>query len=417
MWAVTPYYGCMSVNRILILSNALSGGGAESVARLMAQRLEGAACVLFENDAGVAIPGCQFWVAARKYQGGLVVTLMANLWRLAVIQWVKLKLRPTITISHLEGPNFANMLTILGGERVLFVHNRIRKSYSGNTFREHLKRRLVGILYNRADRVVGVSPEVCDELSNFYKVQSRKAVFLPNPIDRTAISKDSDRKYDDFQEQVLSNEYLISVASLTPKKNHELLLRVFQRLVYENQQFSSLKLLLLGEGELRDSLQRLCRDLDLSVFDARRDSFTGEENVYFLGYQARPYRLLRRAKLLLMTSSWEGLPIALLEAMSLGLPAVISDCSEGIRSAWQTSGKKSVCTQTPTCCWTSFGALINGLVPELDTIDIWVSAIKRLLNDKELYESCSSSCKERSADYDINRIVDIWQQKLLTADR
>ena len=85
-------YGCKTTRRILILSNALSGGGAESVARLMVQRLEGASCVLFENNARVEVSGRQIWVASRIHRGSLVVTLLANLWRLVVIQWVKLKL-------------------------------------------------------------------------------------------------------------------------------------------------------------------------------------------------------------------------------------------------------------------------------------------------------------------------------------
>ena len=79
-------YGCKATRRILILSNALSGGGAESVARLMVQRLEDASCVLFENNARVEVSGRRIWVASRNHRGGLGVTLLVNLWRLVVVQ-------------------------------------------------------------------------------------------------------------------------------------------------------------------------------------------------------------------------------------------------------------------------------------------------------------------------------------------
>ncbi|HIA78066.1 MAG TPA: glycosyltransferase [Gammaproteobacteria bacterium] len=408
-------YGCKATRRILILSNALSGGGAESVARLMVQRLEGASCVLFENNARVEVSGRQIWVASRKHRGGLGVTLLVNLWRLVVIQWVKITLRPAVTISHLEGPNFANMLTILGGRRMLFVHNRISESYPGGTFRERLKRRLASTLYHRAQRVVGVSPGVCRELTALFNVEHQKVLFAPNPIDRSAIDEASAQEYGDFRDQLIAGNYLISVASLTPQKNHELMLRMYRQLVDGDPRFSAFKLIILGDGELRDSLNRFCQELGLSVFDSTCHSYTGLEQVCFLGFQESPYRLLSQARLLLMTSRWEGLPIALLEAMSLGVPAVISDCSEGIREAWQVFYDNVGIAEPPLCRWTSFGALINGVSQDQRTIEAWTLAIKRLLEDDMLYKRCSRACMERSEDYDINRVVDIWEKELLTS--
>ena len=409
-------YGCKTTRRILILSNALSGGGAESVARLMVQRLEGASCVLFENNARVEVSGRQIWVASRIHRGSLVVTLLANLWRLVVIQWVKLKLRPSVTISHLEGPNFANMLTMLGGKKMLFVHNRISESYPGGTFRERLKRRLARTLYHRAQRVVGVSPGVCRELTELFNVEHQKVLFAPNPIDRVAIYEASAQEYGDYRDQLVASNCLISVASLTSQKNHELMLRIYQNLVDGDPYFSNFKLIVLGEGELRNSLKHLCYELGLSVFDSSNDSYTGLEQVGFLGFQESPYRLLSQARLFLMTSRWEGLPIALLEAMTLGVPAVISNCSEGIREAWQVLDENVGAAEPELCRWTSFGALINGVSQDQTTIDVWTLAIKRLLKDDKLYARCSEACGVRSEAYDIHRVVDIWEKELLTSD-
>ena len=101
----------MARNYALVLSTALAGGGAEAVARLMVERLSGSTCVLFENDASVVVPGHEIRGIFRGCRRGPLIILLVNIWRLLVVQAVKIQLRPAVTISHLEGPNFANMLT------------------------------------------------------------------------------------------------------------------------------------------------------------------------------------------------------------------------------------------------------------------------------------------------------------------
>ena len=119
----------MTRTRVLILSTALSGGGAESVTRLMLERLPDCSCVLFQNNAGIVIPEKQYWIIPRWRSRNFLSILLVNLWRLFVIQLIKIRVRPIITISHLEGPNFINTLTCFGGRKILFVHNQIRKNY------------------------------------------------------------------------------------------------------------------------------------------------------------------------------------------------------------------------------------------------------------------------------------------------
>ena len=323
------------MNRILIVSNALSGGGAEAVARLMVEKLNEATCILFENDAEIVVPGVQILVTSTKHSGALLPTLLVNLKRLILIQLAKIRIKPTVTISHLEGPNIANMLTVCGGRRIQFVHNRIAESYPGNTLREFVKRVLVRAVYRRSDKIVGVSPGVCKELCKSLNVHSSKVLFGPNPIDLFSILEQSKQEYGDYRDNIVESNYLIVVASLTWQKNIELTLYIFKCLINDYPELGKLKLVILGEGVIQETLSNLCRQLSLVTFDESNQSYTGSEEVYFLGFQSNPYPLLSRAKLLIMTSRWEGLPIALLEAMALGVPGTISNCSDGIRKAWQ----------------------------------------------------------------------------------
>ncbi len=79
-----------------------------------------------------------------------------------------------------------------------------------------------------------------------------------------------------------------------------------------------LVLLLAGRGSLEGRMRELAGELDI------------ESRVHFLGQRSREYiaRLANISSLFLMTSSFEGMPIALLEAMACGLPAVTTIVGE-----------------------------------------------------------------------------------------
>lgn len=77
--------------------------------------------------------------------------------------------------------------------------------------------------------------------------------------------------------------------------------------------------LLIGEGEEYCSLHSQCRELGVLG------------NVEFLGWLDNPWQVLVSADLLVQPSLTEAAPLALIEAMALGIPVVASDCSPGIR--------------------------------------------------------------------------------------
>jgi glycosyltransferase involved in cell wall biosynthesis len=403
----------MARNHALFLSTALAGGGAEAVAKLMVERLNGSTCVLFENDASVVVSGREIRVISRWRPRGSLTRLLVNIWRLLVVQTVKFQLRPKVTISHLEGPNFANILTFLGGRRILFVHNRVKQSYHRNSAFDKLKKFLVTVLYRRADRIVGVSEEVCGELINSFGVKSERTLFIPNPIDRDAIFAASTKSYGDIRDQLCDQRYLINVASLTFQKNHELLLRVFHDLINRRSDCSDLKLVLIGEGDRRQNLLSLCEELGLKVFLPGQVSLSQSNQVYFMGFEKNPYPFLKHAKLLVMTSFWEGLPIALLEAMSLGIPAVVSDCSSGIRSIWEIPQKQPSQSSEEPCRWSSCGALIDEMGSSDVSLGYWSETVYELLSNPILYERCRAAARNYADRYNISEIEKIWQRKLL----
>ena len=100
------------------------------------------------------------------------------------------------------------------------------------------------------------------------------------------------------------------VGSFTYPKNHEFIIKVFQQLALRDQ---SLRLVLVGDGELREQVRRQVTECGLA------------ERVEFLGLRSDVDRLYQGMDLLLFPSHYEGLPVTLVEAQASGLPCVISD--------------------------------------------------------------------------------------------
>ena len=405
-----------SVTRpILLISNSLSGGGAEAVARLMVSEIENSSCVLFENDARIEISGKRIRAASKSHHGSVLFTVLASIWRLLVVQWEKVLLHPRLSISHLEGPNFANLITAFGGPRVIFVHNTLAKSYPTTGRRDVLMRILCRSLYRRASIIVAVSPEIKSELKEFLAPNSPNILTLPNPIDCRRIEANAAEHYGDYRDVLCGKRFLVSVASLTTQKNHCQMLDVFAGLLVKPDEGQALKLMLLGDGPLREKLHDQCRRLNLEFFDAGSSQcFDDDAQVYFLGFQSNPYRLLSKARLMMLTSHWEGLPIALLEAMALGVPSVVSDCSQGIREVWNLTGKSTDSSTLSQAITTPFGLLVPSNEDSKSAQEIWEEAIQQALSFGERREQMIENCQTRAQDYSIDRVTSIWNRELLS---
>jgi glycosyltransferase involved in cell wall biosynthesis len=79
------------------------------------------------------------------------------------------------------------------------------------------------------------------------------------------------------------------------------------------------RLVVLGEGPERARLETLALELGIS------------EDVAFCGFVPNPYAWMARARVVVMSSAWEGLPTVLIEALAVGTPVVSTDCPSGPR--------------------------------------------------------------------------------------
>lgn len=98
-------------------------------------------------------------------------------------------------------------------------------------------------------------------------------------------------------------DYIVSVGSLTENKNHALLIKSFSKLKKEKKIFE--KLVIIGEGKERENLEHLIKELGM------------KKDILLLGQKTNPYKYIANSKLFVLPSKNEGLPLTLLETLSL----------------------------------------------------------------------------------------------------
>ena len=152
-----------------------------------------------------------------------------------------------------------------------------------------------------------------------YKLPPAKVRFIPNGIDVDKFRNEPDLTW--RQSLGISPETLLFgfVGLLRPEKNLEFLIRA-----YAAADLPGSKLVLVGSGGCREELERLTAELNLG------------DRVLFAGHAAEPARCLAAFDVFVMSSSTEQMPMALLEAMACGLPAVctaVGDTGELLGSA------------------------------------------------------------------------------------
>ena len=144
------------------------------------------------------------------------------------------------------------------------------------------------------------------------------------------------------------------------------------------------KLVIVGDGELRMDLLILCNQLKLmhwTCWSGQRLDISSD--VYFVGQQTNPFKYLSKSSLFIMTSNWEGFPLALGEALACGLRVISSDCYTGPREIIVPELRLQQPVSQPV--FSAWGALMPLAVSGAsDSVDLWTSVIIRLMSEESI---------------------------------
>ncbi len=171
------------------------------------------------------------------------------------------------------------------------------------------------LFYRFADKVIGISKGVADDIRALAYLKADKVSYIYNPVVTEQLRKD----FEDDQEVSLKDnpqqKLIITSGRLSFEKDQETLLHAFA-IVRKTQ---DVKLVLLGNGPLEEKLKQTAAELDIS------------EYVHFAGFVQNSVAYMKQANLFVMTSLLEGFCNTIVEALYCGLSVVSTDCPSGPR--------------------------------------------------------------------------------------
>ena len=207
--------------------------------------------------------------------------------------------KPDIIVSFLPNPNFKMLIACLGVKvkKVISIRNDPNIEYSPKGYKMMAK-----ILYPLADGIVFQTNDAKVFFSN--RIQKKSQIIM-NQVNEHFFECEHDKE-----------DYYISIGRIDKQKNYELLIAAFSEFIKLGY---NERLYIFGKGEkaYNDKLNKIIKENGC------------ENNIFLKGITDDVSAVLRHAKCFIMTSLYEGMPNALLEAMAVGLPCISTDCPCG----------------------------------------------------------------------------------------
>ncbi len=265
--------------------------------------------------------------------------------------------KPDIVISFMAETNIDVSLAMLGCHIPLIVSERNDPSIDPSG---KFKRVLRNFAYWRPDGFVFQT----DGAKHYFSSRiQKKAVIILNPL-VTKLPKP-------FQGE--RTKKIVSVGRLERQKNYPMLLEAFESLHQEKPDYI---LEIYGEGQLEKELRETIEKKKLN------------DCVKLMGFCADVHEKIKDAAMFVMTSDYEGLPNALIEAMALGLPCIATDCPCGGPRTLIENGK-------------------NGMLVKINDSDGLFMEMLNVLNNPE-YNEIGNNALSIVSKVDLTTVSEQW---------
>lgn len=236
---------------------------------------------------------------------------------LALIRYLRRE-RPSAMLSALDHANIVAILAkIVSGVStrvIVSVHAPLSLSFQiQRALMGRLLPLLVRLLYPYASEVVAVSQGIKQELIDHIGLNPARVHKIYNPIIDGQLRKLGDDGVDHSWFTGQQPPVIVGVGRLSAEKDYATLIRAFHRV----RRLRSVRLLILGEGPERVTLEALIRERNL------------EDDVQLAGFVRNPYAYMRRAACFVSPSRFEGFGNVIVEALAVGCPVVSTACPTG----------------------------------------------------------------------------------------
>lgn len=347
------------MKKILIVTGSMNRGGAERVISILSNELvkrgwDVSIVTVLASGCGYVLDSSIRLLNISKEGQNQIISIP----RLArAIRKEIENQKPTVVVSFMIAINIVTWIATRGLDLKFIPSERNDPSTGRGIVFSVLQK----IVYKQATVTVFQTERARRYFSN--RIQNNSVV-IPNPISVATFAKNEKTKK------------IATIGRLESQKNHELLIRAFSSVHTSYPEYS---LDIFGDGVLKGELQQLIDSLNLT------------DCVTLRGNQNNVHEQIADAEFFILSSNYEGLSNALLEAMMMGLPCISTDCS-GSDEAIQDG--------------------VNGLIIPIKDQAAMEKAMQKLIENPETAKLLGSNAKESVSRYQVENVVDQWESIL-----
>lgn len=352
------------MKKILFYINSINFGGAERVICNLANRFSNAnydvilvTSFKVDNEYELNCKVKRLSLEDKEIQQSFI---KRNLQRTKKLRNICKNEKPDVLISFMAESSFRAIIAtrLLNTKTLISVRNDPNMEYPNMLFKIFAK-----LLYPLSSGCVFQTEDAQKWFSD--RIQKKSNIIL-NHVDEKFYKVDFKGK----------RTNIITVGRLESQKNHKLLIEAFAQIADE---FPMENLLIYGEGSQKDELKKLTKVLNI------------EKRVFFMGTSIDIEEKIKGAKLFVLSSDYEGLPNVLMEAMTVGLPVISTDCPCG--------GPRMLIDNN-----------INGvLVNTGDKYDM-ANSIRKILNDEKFAQNLGINAKIKAKEFEPNKVFIEWEK-------
>lgn len=354
--------------KIIFYIDSMQRGGAQRVmANLLTHFLDIGNDVVLVNDIIPNKDVPEYSIDNRVKRLFLKITcnnvVLKNLKRIFRLRQIIRKEKPDVVVSFLGPPNIRLILASIGLKCRVVVSVRNDPYYE---YGSGLRRFFSNLVFLGADGIVFQTAEAQEYFIS--KIQSKSKIIL-NPVDE---------KFYSVNWNPLKKEIVV-IGRLEKQKNPFLAIEAFLKIAAN---YSDYNLLFYGDGSLKDEMEKY-------IFQKK-----AQNRIFLCGRTSNVKEILSKACLYVMTSDFEGLPNALMEAMAVGLPCICTDCPCG--------GPRILINNN-----------IDGILVKCGDKITLANAMERVLSSKKLQNDLGNNAKKKSFLFHPDIILEQWKNFLL----
>ncbi len=267
----------------------------------------------------VVVLSSKFSQAKHLYKSQVNLINLSGSRTLSFLPLMKYFLKHKTYDAIISSVEFVNIHTIIA-HKLAKLHSKLIVVTHTDLVQEKIQKKmlilkivykLASILYPYSNKVCAVSKGVSESIYKVLKLDQDVQVIY-NPI---VHMEDLDYTPKTVPHPWYSEDIpvFLGCGRLTKQKNFQILISAFKKLTLTQ----NVRLIILGEGELREDLERQIEILKL------------DDYVHMFGKTSNPLDFYYYSKSLVVSSLWEGFGNVIVEALSMGCPVISTDCPSG----------------------------------------------------------------------------------------